>query len=336
MMGEVLFSIIVPVYKVEKYLARCVDSLLAQDFDDYEIVLVDDGSPDACPALCDEYAAAHERVKSVHKPNGGLSDARNFGVGVSSGKYITFVDSDDFWEGRDVLLRINDLVKRYNPDIVVSDFIKYYEASDSFLYPQTVGEQAPNGKSAPEMLQYFYFKCADLRIAAWQKFVRRELAMAHPFTKGLLSEDIDWTFSIYPEAKTITECDTPYYCYRQQREGSITNSNAAKRIDNLFTIIDKWEEPLLRMRTDEAGREIYLGYLAYQLSIIMLIANSLQRDEKERVLERIKQHKHLFRYKTNAKTSKVRMLVRVVGIRAAMKVMKLYYDRREKLAIKKV
>ena len=91
-----LFSIIVPVYKVESYIKRCVQSLLNQTFHDVEIILVDDGSPDQCPMMCDEFAKEDARIKVIHKKNGGLSDARNVGIEAATGKYIIFVDSDDF------------------------------------------------------------------------------------------------------------------------------------------------------------------------------------------------------------------------------------------------
>ena len=90
-----LVSIVVPIYKVEKYLSRCVQSLLNQTLKDIEIILVDDGSPDKCPEMCEDYLKADKRVKVVHKVNGGLSSARNAGIDVATGKYIGFVDSDD-------------------------------------------------------------------------------------------------------------------------------------------------------------------------------------------------------------------------------------------------
>ena len=93
---EPLISVIVPVYKVELYLRQCVDSLLAQTYSNLEIILVDDGSPDGCPAICDEYARKDSRVRVIHKPNGGLSDARNVGLDAARGEYIGFIDSDDW------------------------------------------------------------------------------------------------------------------------------------------------------------------------------------------------------------------------------------------------
>ena len=90
-------SFVIPVYKVEKYLDECVQSILKQTYRDYEILLVDDGSPDLCPEMCDHWARVDDRIKTLHKPNGGLSDARNYGLRHAMGEYIVFIDSDDFW-----------------------------------------------------------------------------------------------------------------------------------------------------------------------------------------------------------------------------------------------
>ena len=92
------FSIIVPIYKVEKYLEICIDSIIGQSFCDFELILVDDGSPDTCGEICDRYSSSDTRVKVVHKENGGLSSARNAGLDIATGKYVIFIDSDDFWD----------------------------------------------------------------------------------------------------------------------------------------------------------------------------------------------------------------------------------------------
>ena len=96
MSDEMLVSIVVPVYKVEKYINRCVESILKQTYKNFELILVDDGSPDMCPHICDEYAAKYDFIRVIHKKNGGLSDARNHGIEVAKGNYITFIDSDDY------------------------------------------------------------------------------------------------------------------------------------------------------------------------------------------------------------------------------------------------
>ena len=109
-------SVIIPVYKVEKYLRKCVDSVINQTYKNLEIWLVDDGSPDNCPAICDEYAANDSRIKVIHKKNGGLSDARNAALDVMTGKYVTFVDSDDYIS-KDAIQTMYDVLKEYNTDI---------------------------------------------------------------------------------------------------------------------------------------------------------------------------------------------------------------------------
>lgn len=120
-----MISVIVPVYKVEKYLRQCLDSLAAQTLDDIEIIIVDDGSPDGCPDICDEYVAKDARMKVVHKKNGGLLSARKAGLAASCGDYIGFVDGDD-WVEPDTFLNMYKAVCEHSPDMVLSDFLCDY------------------------------------------------------------------------------------------------------------------------------------------------------------------------------------------------------------------
>lgn len=110
------FSIIVPIYKVELYLRQCINSVLNQSYKDFELILVDDGSPDNCPIICDEYASRDIRVKVIHKSNGGLSDARNVGLDVAQGEYVLFLDSDDWWDDVLALEKINLKIKDTDAD----------------------------------------------------------------------------------------------------------------------------------------------------------------------------------------------------------------------------
>ncbi len=121
-----LFSVIAPVYKVEKYLQQCVDSLLNQTYKDFELILVDDGSPDGSGRICDEYATADSRVRVLHKENGGANSARKAGMELAEGKYIVCVDGDDFVSAEH-LWYFADAIEKYSPDVVVGGFIKAYE-----------------------------------------------------------------------------------------------------------------------------------------------------------------------------------------------------------------
>ena len=130
-------SFIVPIYNVEKYLSECVESILAQTYSDFEMLLVDDGSPDNCPALCDDWATKDSRIKTLHKPNGGLSDARNYGLDHAQGDYVVFVDSDDFWVEKDCLERLMNVVDAH-PECDFIGFNCSYYYSDTKTYKKWV------------------------------------------------------------------------------------------------------------------------------------------------------------------------------------------------------
>lgn len=328
-MSNIQFSIIVPVYKVERYLTQCVDSILNQDFDSFEIILVDDGSPDGCPQICDKYAAGSDRVKVVHKPNGGLSDARNAGLEHAKGIYVTFVDSDDFWKGRDVLSGVWCIITKNNyPDVVVSDFYKYYDTTDNYVAPPVVSDESYNGRTKLEILKYLYFGQSDMKMAAWQKFVRRELLKDIRFTKGLLSEDIDWTLCLYKKVSSICVYGKPYYCYRQQREGSITNTASQKSFDSLIWILAKWSKIIPELELPEEEKEIYLGYLAFQLSIAILLLIKTSPSDRPANIKQLKAYLYLFSYPTNYKTRKIALLTKMIGLYPSARVLNLYLSAR--------
>ena len=132
-----LISIIVPVYDVEPYLRKCIDSILIQSYRDLEIILVDDGSPDNCGAICDEYAEKDKRIKVIHKKNGGLSDARNAGLDIATGEYIGFVDSDD-WVMPDMYEYLYKAVKEYDADMSVCGYYDYWGKTISGRYCQDI------------------------------------------------------------------------------------------------------------------------------------------------------------------------------------------------------
>ena len=138
-------SFVIPVYKVEKYLDECVQSILKQTYRDYEILLVDDGSPDLCPEMCDHWARVDDRIKTLHKPNGGLSDARNYGLRHAMGEYIVFIDSDDFWCHDDDLQKLMAVAEK-NPQV---DFVGYncqYYYEDKNAYFSWIASPSRRGR----------------------------------------------------------------------------------------------------------------------------------------------------------------------------------------------
>lgn len=215
-------SVIVPVYKVEPYLDRCVKSVLNQTFSDFELILVDDGSPDACPRLCDEWATKDNRIQVIHKENGGLSDARNVGFDASAGEWITFVDSDDYIHPQ-TLEALYQAVTEHNVNVSICSFVR------------TKGEPleltlAPAAKlwSAED----FYREQNDPATVAWGKLYHRSVVL--PYPKGKLHEDEFVTYRILFGCEKIAVVDAPLYGYYQNPDGIIRSTWSARRIDVLL------------------------------------------------------------------------------------------------------
>lgn len=196
-------SVIVPVYKVEEYLEPCVSSIIAQTYTDLEIILVDDGSPDTCPQLCEKLKEKDRRIKVIHKKNGGLSDARNCGLEYCTGEYVLYVDSDDLIE-LDLIENLVSLVRSNNAEIAVSTF--RFSKGDDFSKPR-LSNQVICG-NAIDVLDIIY---QNGLWQAWAKLIKADIAKSNPFKKGLIYEDYDNTPLIFLAAqKAVLNMDGRY------------------------------------------------------------------------------------------------------------------------------
>lgn len=220
-------SVIVPVYKVEEYLDRCVQSIVDQTYKNLEIILVDDGSPDNCPAMCDAWAQKDTRIKVIHKKNGGLSDARNAGMEVSTGDYIAFVDSDD-WVHRDYIIFLYRAIQEHDAELAACNVkVVYEEGSQSTEQVQYKAFPA-NAEQALETLIHG----TGFRAVAWNKLYSRELLKQECFKVGRLHEDEFFTYRILAKAKRLAFVESPLYYYLQ-RSGSIMRTVSIRHLDAL-------------------------------------------------------------------------------------------------------
>ncbi len=215
-------SIIVPVYKVEKYINKCVDSILNQTFQDFELILVDDGSPDNCGAICDEYAKKDKRVLSVHKKNGGLSDARNYGINMAKGKYIGFIDSDDYIADDMYEALYNNIVK-YEADVSVCGI---YDCYGEKVVPQDI-KKGVFEFSASQAVEYM-LSGKGVGLFAVNKLYKREVFKDVRYPVGKTYEDAFVIVDILLRAEKVVIDTTPKYYYIH-RESSITLSNFSKK-----------------------------------------------------------------------------------------------------------
>lgn len=306
------FSIIVPIYNVEKYLKICVDSIMKQSFQDFEVILVDDGSPDRCGKICDSYGATDVRIKVIHKANGGLSSARNAGLDNASGKYVIFLDSDDFWDDANALEHIHDNLIETDADVLVFPAKRYYEKGDKYTYIITsdVDRAKIINKNVNAAICYM-IENNIYRAAAWNKVVKKSIIDSHlmRFKNGYLSEDMDWCGDLLLYAQRFDFYENPFYAYRQQRNGSITAGKAEKLISDKLYMCEKGYKQALKLQDPEKTK-LLASYYAYEYSVLLGVSSGLKNKE---LLSRVKELQILLDYDISRKVQKVKKLTGLIG-----------------------
>lgn len=227
-MGDKI-SVIVPIYKVEDYLHRCVDSIINQTYTNLEIILVDDGSPDNCPMICDEYAKKDSRIRVIHKKNGGLSDARNAGLDIARGEYIGFVDSDDYISLH-FYQRLMNVMKASDSDIVECG-IKKFKASDKIddIENNELDFTTFNTDEAMENLILNNI----LSETVWNKLYKREVIEKLRFKVGKTNEDNFYTYLAFDNANKISKLDGKLYYYLQREDSIMGKGYKLNRLDEI-------------------------------------------------------------------------------------------------------
>lgn len=221
-----MISVIVPIYKVEAFLTRCVDSILHQTVSDFELILVDDGSPDRCGELCDQYAQMDARIRVIHKENGGLSDARNAGLVMAQGEYISFVDSDD-WLAPRYLEKLLRGLQEADADICECEVFRTSGASCC--------ESASSQHSVFDTVQALeqIIQDGQLHQYVWNKLYRRDTIGSISFPKGKTNEDEFWTYQVFGQAKKIVKISDVLYNYYQRPDSIMGAEYSLKRLDAL-------------------------------------------------------------------------------------------------------
>ena len=225
-------SVIVPVYKAEAYLDRCVKSILAQTYTDFELILVDDGSPDNCPAMCDAWAEQDNRITVIHQANGGLSAARNAGIAASRGMYLCFVDSDDVIRA-DALSLLMEALIRKEADVVMGQLVRFTEDDEPAELMAPRNGVAVTVLSGTEILHSFFDldRSPSRFVSACGKLFRRSLFDGIDFPVGRLFEDEFTTYRLYARSERIVLVEAPLYGYFDNYGGITRNLTVEKRCD---------------------------------------------------------------------------------------------------------
>lgn len=231
-----LISVIVPIYKVESYLDRCVRSIVEQTYENLEIILVDDGSPDNCPAICDAWAEKDSRIRVIHKENGGLSDARNAGLAVATGEYVSFIDSDDHI-APDFLARLQDAVVKTGAE-VAECATDYVDEDGNVLRLRNAANMPEMGKL--EALRRLVLEDGVYQ-TVWNKLYRRDVIEGIPFAVGKLNEDEFWTYRVIDRIEKLAVVPEPLYHYLQRSSSIIGTGYNIRRLDGLEARFQRME-----------------------------------------------------------------------------------------------
>lgn len=286
-------SIIVPVYKVEKYLKRCIDSVLEQTFCDFELILVDDGSPDQCGRICETYAEKDGRIIALHRKNGGLSAARNTGLdwmfANSESSYVTFIDSDD-WIHPQYLETLLRTIEKNNAGVSVAGFQRMDEYQDDTIDKLDRFPEEVMGAEDFFINHEWNFNYA------WGKLYRREYFRHVRYPEGKNFEDTFTTYKVLFAGKTVAFIDSPLYYYFYNIEGishSLWNPSELVVMEGIREQIRFYEENGFS-RALEKEKQLYINHYAYQICRIR--ANKLERKKNTPYLKTLKKEMfHLIR-----------------------------------------
>ena len=268
MKENTLLSIVVPVYNVERYIRKCLDSITRQNLENIEIIMVNDGSTDNSLKICEEYACVYKNFFTISQANAGLSSARNTGIKAAKGKYILFLDSDDFLK-EGVLSNIICDISHTSADFFLGRAYKYYEDSDLLELCQldyaTIKANSPSKFFIKlDQQKHFWF-------AAWLVIIDRKFLLDNQlfFHTGILHEDELWVPSVFVIARTFSLLNYGFYCYRINRKGSIVFSNNIKREFDKLTVVDELEK--FRNKTSDSNKLISARQAAIVFGEILML-----------------------------------------------------------------
>lgn len=316
---EELVTIVVPVYKVEKYIDKCINSILNQTYKNLEIILVDDGSPDTCGEICDNYAKQDIRIKVIHKENGGLSDARNAGIDIATGRFISFIDSDDYIDSEYIELLYRTIIKDKS-DMAISSHKAIYE-NGTILEKATGEESILDSKEVLKRILYD----DGIDLSAWAKLYKMELFKEIRYPKGRLFEDAATTYKLIDRCKSISIISKSTYNYVIRRS-SITNENFSEKKMDLIISTEEMCNYVKKKYPDlekASNRRLMYAYLS---TLTQLLKSNKRNAKIEKQLYfYIKENsKSVLQDKQVPKRDKIALLSARFGLRFYKVIWKIY------------
>lgn len=322
-MNQVEFSIIVPVYNTELYLEQCINSILEQNYPFFEVILVDDGSKDRSGEICDIYAAKSDKIRVLHKENGGSSDARNAGIEIASKEYLIFIDSDDYLCDASYLDTAVEFIKITNVDLLIIPYRKYYEDQDKMEDYIESGHNIIN--ITKENALYWLVKNRKYVASACDKVVKASLIKENDikFQVNKKNEDVYWCAKVMRTIDTLAFIDKSYYVYRQRNMSishTVTSADLWDLVDNLKQCINLFAE-----EKNEQLKKIYMSYTSYQYITFFIMIHSINNHiEKRKLINEMKKYKWLLQFDLISRVKIFKHIQKILGYRGLLIVTSIY------------
>lgn len=321
-------SIIVPVYNVEKYLEQCVDSVLSQSFEDFELILVDDGSSDSSYEICRRYAQKDERVRAFTIKNSGAAGARNYGVERAEGEYILFLDSDDFYNSDDALQLLYSQYQIRHSDILLFGCTDWFMKTDTYVvtrnnYDLDIIDKKDYNEAFAYLLKNKLLPGGPTVFAAKRDLFEENNIV---FRQGIQNEDYDFVLSVFTSAAGISAVNQPFYVYRHGRSDSVTSRTDLKMIYGIDFTLEKWY-PICEKYPDERLKAELLNYLAFIYTTGFVEAGRMKKAERKKALEIMKKHRYILSFGYWKKTRLTRLAVGAAGMNLFSVAAAAYYNK---------
>lgn len=322
------FSIIVPVYNVEKFLDTCVQSVISQSFADWELILVDDGSKDSSPELCDRFSVSDNRIRTIHKKNGGASDSRNVGLDNAEGEYILFLDSDDFWNDNNALMMLNDKLCVTSADCLVFGCTDFNMNTGEKIVSRNGYDLSIFNKGIKKDALHYLMSNKLIPGGPTIFAVKRDVINDNNirFKVGIQDEDYDFVLSVYLYSDVLDALNEPFYMYRKGRSDSVTGSADIKMIYGIEYTINKWL-PLCEKIEDEVIKKDFLNYIAFIYSTGFVVCGRMHRADRKKALAIMNKYKYVLNDSYWKKPTITKYAIKILGTNLFSVMASKYFER---------
>lgn len=313
MKKKCLISVIVPLYNCEKYISQCIESVIEQTFQNWEIIIINDGSTDTGPAICLQYVNQDSRIKIVHQENQGLGPTRNVGIDESSGEYLIFLDSDDFLN-QDSLENLNTTIKNNNnPDMILCRASSFYEKNNN--KKDFFGEYLPDmiiGKSSLEILLYLFEPPVESFWSAWNHVYKKKIIIDNNLKfPPHLGEDLDWTPRVILQSTNFAFLQTPYYNYRVSKNS--TSSNSFNHEYHIYVVVFKWLKSIDDLNISNQQKQLLKTKFANVYYSNLWQMWNKTKDQKKQIIKLLQENQFVWTVGDSKKCKLLGLSCRLLG-----------------------